>query len=63
MCSGPGYYGAVAWVDHLVGELLRELEALGQANDTVVRDLASVLRPLSVALCLRSGCLCPQPPC
>ena len=31
-----GYYGAVAWVDYLVGEMLRKLDSLGQANDTVV---------------------------
>eukprot|EP01013_Petalomonas_cantuscygni_P016724 TRINITY_DN3376_c0_g2_i1.p1 TRINITY_DN3376_c0_g2~~TRINITY_DN3376_c0_g2_i1.p1 ORF type:complete len:562 (+),score=84.73 TRINITY_DN3376_c0_g2_i1:237-1922(+) len=30
------YYAAVSYVDHMMGQVLRELEALGHANDTIV---------------------------
>jgi len=30
------YYGAIAWMDSQVGRVLDELQALGQANDTLV---------------------------
>eukprot|EP00750_Incisomonas_marina_P016631 INCI19240.1.p1 GENE.INCI19240.1~~INCI19240.1.p1 ORF type:complete len:864 (+),score=97.74 INCI19240.1:84-2594(+) len=31
-----GYYAAVTWVDHLLGEVLDELDVLGRTNDTVI---------------------------
>jgi len=30
------YYGAVSWVDHLVGQIVNELDLLGHRDDTVI---------------------------
>lgn len=60
-CWVSGYYGAVAWVDYLVGELLRELDVLGQANNTVVSTFDSLCsHTLLFACCCRLWLLAPS---